>query len=328
MKKSVALETCKKILDDHQHSGTWLENQLDQVEDLVNNSKTVFQNMSFKKTCTICKPFRGCSCCQRFCGFCRNPRSVTCDLCSCCSRSEESSFNIFAMARRFALLAATYLDLTKDVTLLMTMVQIIQISLFNQISTFSSTITWILIVSIFPPLLFSAIETAKNRPTTILGGSVWQSFEEDPPNKGKRWALQVFIIVFYPVVPAILICVREEAKVKKKELFKETRREWNQNGGMVHTKAIERLEHVEKYLCEVRKGILAFKLNELSLEVPLQLGLQTIMLLLGTSISVTHSGMQALFQQEFQASINLLEERFLSVSMLGKSGSGILPSRK
>merc|ERR1719264_1575829 len=45
---------------------------------------------------------------------------------------------------------------------------------------------------------------------------------------------------------------------------------------------------------------MTFKLNELSWEVPLQLGLQITMLLLATSSSVTHSGMQALFQEEFQ----------------------------
>ena len=178
-------------------------------------------------------------------------------------------------------------------TLLMTMVSVIQVSLFYQFGTFPSTIAWILVASIVPPLLFSAIETAKDRPTSVLGSSAWKRFEENPPSRCKMWCLRTFIIVFYPMIPAINICAREAAKVKKKKLLEKRREEFNKEDGIIRIEAMEKLEHVEKYLLEIRKGIMTFKLNELSWEVPLQLGLQLIMLLLGSSFSVTHSGLQA-----------------------------------
>ena len=121
------------------------------------------------------------------------------------------------------------------------------------------------------------------------------------------WCLRTFIIVFYPMIPAISICAREAAKVKKKKLLEKTREEFDNEHGIIRTEAMEKLAQVEKYLLEVRKGIMTFKLNELSWEVPLQLGLQLIMLLLGTSFSATHSGLQALFQEEFQVRVNSLK---------------------
>ena len=307
MKKNIAHETCRKILEDHRHSGTWLEIKLDKAEDLLNNSRKAFQNLSFKKTCNMCQPVRGCTCCQRYCGFCRNPQTLTYDLCFCIQRCERSNINFAAFVHRFVLVLATYLDLTKDVTLLMTMVSVIQVSLFYQFGTFPSTIAWILVASIVPPLLFSAIETAKDRPTSILGSSAWKRFEENPPSRCKMWCLRTFIIVFYPMIPAINICAREAAKVKKKKLLEKRREEFNKEDGIIRIEAMEKLAHVEKYLLEIRKGIMTFKLNELSWEVPLQLGLQLIMLLLGSSFSVTHSGLQALFQEEFQVSVNHFE---------------------
>ena len=199
----------------------------------------------------------------------------------------------------------------------MLMVSVIQVSLFFKFGTFPSTIAWILVASIFPPLLFSAIETAKNRPTSILGSSAWQRFEENPPSSCKLWCLRIFIIVFYPVIPAINICAREAAKMKKKKLLEKTREEFNKEDGIIRTEALEKLAQVEKYLLEVRTGIMTFKLNELSWEVPLQLGLQLIMLLLGTSFSATHSGLQALFQEEFQVSLNNFQPIINSILLPG-----------
>ena len=117
------------------------------------------------------------------------------------------------------------------------------------------------------------------------------------------WFLRTIIVLFYPVIPAINICAREAAKEEKTKLLKQTEEEFHQHDGSVHTEALEKLAEVESYLLEARQGIMTFKMNELSLEVPLQLGLQLIMLLLSLSSSTTHSGLQALFQQEFQASI-------------------------
>ena len=144
MKKNIAYKTCKRILDDHHHSGTWQEIKLDEAEDWLNHSTKSLQDLSFKKPCTICQPIQGCcTCCQRYCGFCRNPKTVTCDLCCCIQRSERSRRDFSSLVRRFALFLVTYLDLTKDITLLVTMVSVIQF----QFRTFPSTIALILVVS-------------------------------------------------------------------------------------------------------------------------------------------------------------------------------------
>ena len=156
--------------------------------------------------------------------------------------------------------------------------------------------------SIVLPLLFSAVETAKNRPTIILGSDTWQRFTESPPSKCKIWCLRILIVVFYPAIPAINICAREAAKAKKEKLLENNTKEFSKENATIHTELLERLAKVEKYLVEVRKGIMTFKLNELSWEIPLQIGLQLIMLLLSTSFSITHTGMQALFQEDFKVS--------------------------
>ena len=185
----------------------------------------------------------------------------------------------------------------------MEMMLVVQAGLFLKFGTFPSAIAWILVASIVLPLLFSAVETAKNRPTIILGSSGWQSFEENPPSRCKIWLLRILIIVFYPAVPAINICAREAAKAKKEKLLEKTRNEFNKEDSTIHREVLERLAQLEKYLVEVRKGIMTFKLNELSWEMPLQIGLQLIMLLLSTSFTITHAGMQALFQEDFKVSL-------------------------
>ena len=301
MKKNIAHETCNKILKDYEYSGTWLETKADEAEDLLNSSKRAFQNLRFKKTCTICQPLPGCSCCQRYCGFCQNPRTITCNI--SCRTQEGGRFDFYTIAHSFARVLANYLDLTKDTALLMEMMLVVQAGLFLKFGTFPSAIAWILVASIVLPLLFSAVETAKNRPTIILGSSGWQRFEENPPSKCKIWLLRILIIVFYPAVPAINICAREAAKAKKEKLLEKTRIEFSEEDATIHREVLERLAQVEKYLVEVRKGIMTFKLNELSWEMPLQIGLQLIMLLLSTSFTITHAGMQALFQEDFKVSL-------------------------
>ena len=301
MKKNIAHETCKKILQDYEYSGTWLETKADEAEDLLNSSKRAFQNLSFKKSCTICQPVPGCSCCQRYCGFCQNPRTITCNI--SCRTQESGRFDFYTIAYSFARVLANYLDLTKDTALLMEMMLVVQAGLFLKFGTFPSAIAWILVASIVLPLLFSAVETAKNRPTIILGSNVWQSFEENPPSRCKIWLLRILIIVFYPAIPAINICAREAAKAKKGKLLEKTKKEFSKEDSTIHREVLERLAQLEKYLVEVRKGIMTFKLNELSWEMPLQIGLQLIMLLLSTSFTITHAGMQALFQEDFKVSL-------------------------
>ena len=127
MKKNIAHETCHKILQDHTYSGAWLETKADEFEDLLSSSKKAFGNLNFKKTCTICHSVRGCSCCQRYCGFCRNPRTITCNI--SCRTQESDSFDFYAITYRFALVLAYYLDLTKDTVLLMEMILVVQAGL-------------------------------------------------------------------------------------------------------------------------------------------------------------------------------------------------------
>ena len=71
MKRNIAHETCKTILEDHQNSGTWREIQIDKVEDWLKESQQKFQNFSFKKSCSSCRPIQGCSCCKKYCGVCK-----------------------------------------------------------------------------------------------------------------------------------------------------------------------------------------------------------------------------------------------------------------
>ena len=95
--------------------------------------------------------------------------------------------------------------------------------------------------SIVLPLLFSAVETAKNRPTIILGSDTWQRFAESPPSKCKIWCLRILIVVFYPAIPAINICAREAAKAKKEKLLENNKKEFSRENATIHTEVLERL---------------------------------------------------------------------------------------
>ena len=103
------------------------------------------------------------------------------------------------------------------------------------------------------------------------------------------------IVVSYLAIPAIIINAREAAKVKRSKLLREGEKQFRDDDGMIDKEILRKLGEVNEYLNETRKGLLTFKRNELSIETPIQLVLQIVMLLLGFSNSVTHSSLQTVF---------------------------------
>jgi hypothetical protein len=90
-------------------------------------------------------------------------------------------------------------------------------SLFHSMGSFSSQVTWILVLSIVVPHVTSSAAIAINHPTLVLG---WRGYTRK--NIDHLNVLKLLLFMFGVFVPAILIYLKEVAKDKKKEMLKKT----------------------------------------------------------------------------------------------------------
>ena len=204
--------------------------------------------------------------------------------------------------KRTKLIATLYSDLIKDVVILAILLKIIGMSFVFQFSSFPSFLTWIFLSSILVPLGLSAIQTIPGDPTIILGRKAWTRYRVDPPSAAKRFFLRSFIALFYFTIPAILVNAREEAKEKQKKLLECGEDQLLQSEDKTLTRGhLKKVCEINDYIEETRKAILTFKRNELSLEVVVQIVLQTTMVLLGPNLtkhSATHTGLQKVYDED------------------------------
>jgi hypothetical protein len=186
--------------------------------------------------------------------------------------------------------AISYLDLIKDSSLVVQMMSLIVGSLLT--AAFPTVVSWILLTSILVPLIATAIGIDCRCPRVVPGLAFWR--ENTPPSA----CLRATILAIFPAVPAIVISSTEEAKAKLDEVLETCKVQFD-IVGEVKKETTEELAEVTKYIKEVRRATLIFKRNEFSLEIIVQLTLQTTMLLLSTTGSLTHSGsLRALFKEE------------------------------
>ena len=247
----------KKILDDMEYSATCLQKLGDWNEDL-------------KKTAISCLKT-----CWQF---------TKTNLCKCCN-STNSRFNLFHVLKTFFVVAFSYIDLIKDTAVLVTLLKVFSIwSLLSNFTSFTSQIIGLQMLSITFPLLMSAVDTASTSPLLILGSNSWNHYRQTPLPTWKLQCIQVFTVLAYPLIPAVLILKKEETKNRIEELLKQGKED----------------DHSElsNYLEEVRKGLLIFKRNEYGVEIPIQLTLQAVVIFLGRTASPTHTGLYAIFNED------------------------------
>ena len=261
MKQNIDSASCKKILADFNYDHKCLEKLEDWIEDVKLNLESRFDNIKteFKTRCGI-------------------------------EGGDTSNFNLWAIFKRFLLVTASYFDLIKDSTLLTTLVYLLQTALFTHYNTFACMVTWHLAASILVPLVISALQTARHHPLLILGFRSWELCKHSRPSRMRLWTIKVFTVFFYPLVPAILLHAREEAKQRVEDL---------QEQGQMADVEMEEFDKVSEYLKEARKALLIFKRNEFGVEMVLQLTIQIVMVLLTITVSPTHTGLEAVFKKDF-----------------------------
>ena len=217
------------------------------------------------------------------------------------------------MFTRIRLVAAFYLDFSKDSTVTVSLFYLLQ-GVFNM--DFVSTLSWLLFSSILLPLLLSGVETAWRRPFAFLGSGGWARYSANPPSCGKLFAMRMFNVICCAIVPAVLINAKEEAKAKRDQILEEAKDQFHRSDRRTPLSALhQKLHDVDAYLEESKEALLTFKRNELSIENSIQIPIQVIMLLLSPAYTTypTHSGLQAVFQKDF-AIQKEIQSRFETLS--------------
>ena len=263
LKKNVAFEVCKTILDDFGYSGTLLQVMEDKITSLVKIIQS-FLDKKIKEKCHKCV---------------RNFFSIT-----------------YNSLRRLVLVTLVYLDLSLDSILLFTIVLVLGPSLNDQ-SLFSTQIANLLLISIVVPAMLTSIDIASNRPFVVVGSEAWvQSKNSDNNESDKQHKLlKTFIVLLFPFVPALVLLSIEKA-TNKKELLKD---KCNQENATVTIADVEDSEKLSMFINECKLALLTFKRNELSIELVIQLTIHVIMILLSITkypVESVSSGLLLIFR--------------------------------
>ena len=181
---------------------------------------------------------------------------------------------------------ACYMDLTTDSILLYSIWKTVGDGKFEE---FSYQVAVILLVSIIIPLYASAISIAISRPLVILKAAHWKNLTLNP-NKPMLVISRIVIILFPPLVPALIIISKENAKERRSALN-------DSNKAIVEQSDLEVCRHLTEYMDEARKALLVFKRNEL-LELVVQLSVHLTMLLLSYTEFPVESGLQSFFKAD------------------------------
>lgn len=111
---------------------------------------------------------------------------------------------------------AFYLDLVTDTILLGTVLTVIELSYYNY-EDFESQVALILLSSIVIPIVLSAMMIAFTRPLVISNPNQWKKFKTDQ-NLIPIFVIRIIILLFFPLMPAIIIISNENAKEQRKSL--------------------------------------------------------------------------------------------------------------
>ena len=227
-------------------------------------------------------------------------------------RPEESRWDFCSLMTRFRSVLFIYADILKDALIVMALLSILGIAFFLDHSTFSSLITWILLLSIVIPLAITAVGLLRRSPTIILGWKTWAKYEMSPPSWKELLAMRITVGFLWFVAPALIVNAQEEAKAKRKKLLQSAARSLLQSEDRtVPRTSLKQLCTLNEFLKVAGKEILIFRRNELGLEIVIQLVVQFLMLLLSptyTTHTATHSGLQAIFETDYTSTAKMASE--------------------
>ena len=197
--------------------------------------------------------------------------------------------------KRLKRVAFSYLDLITDSMLLRTVMTAIVLSLDNFMD-FTSQVALILLASIVVPLFTSALMIAIRRPLVILNAHQWKECRENE-SKIPILIARVVILLFFPIIPAMIILSNETAK-EQRELLKTNVEE---TGEGPKDSDLEENELLTEFIDETRLAFLTFKRNEVNMELVAQLSIHLTMILLSKTTYPIESGLQGIFQESSSA---------------------------
>ena len=198
-----------------------------------------------------------------------------------------------------------YTDLVKDFFLWKTLVTLVGVSaLFSAefFSYFEVQVIWIIGACLFLPLMISAIQIAMYSPLSIFGYSI-----DNDKVKGqipKYWVacIQVFTILLFPLIPAMIILTIQAKEEKLMKYVKKLQNniEQQQEIGIIVKKVIE----AKKFLRRTKRLLLTIKVAEV-LENSGLIVIQTLMLALHQTQTSTTSGLETAFGSQNQISTTI-----------------------
>ena len=190
-------------------------------------------------------------------------------------------------------MSVSYLDQVNDTILLVAILLALGNSFLDDPNQFASQVAIILLVSLFVPLLMSAVTIACQRPLVIMNSCIWIHCQESRGDRKKMEVIsRIVIIFFFPLIPALILFASEKAKEKRKRLSTEDLRKDRSKQAV----AIAKLELLTEFINECRLATLTLKRNELSLELVIQLSVHLMMVLLSDTLYPLETGLQAVFQ--------------------------------
>ena len=191
---------------------------------------------------------------------------------------------------RFVNIASLYLDLALDSILLGTIFLVLG-SLKYEL--FTTQVALLLLASIIVPSVITAIEISVQWPLVVVGLDMRIQCKKSNENVsyGKILLVQVLTACLSPIIPALVVMSEEEAKQKLKAIKSKIDRNKN-----VQKSDLMEIELITSFLDECNLSMLAFKRNELSLELVIQLSVHVSMVLLSQTDFPLQSGLQSIFE--------------------------------
>ena len=192
-------------------------------------------------------------------------------------------------------IVTTYLDLTNDFILLTSIMNVLDFDdsfSWENFCTFPFQVSTILMISIIVPILISAITIAFKSPLLILPADQANRFTEHQ-NPVVFCVARAIIILFFPLVPAMILISKENAKEKRESLKGKDFKVKDMANPVVQEKCL----YLTKHINETKSALLTFKRNELSMELVIQLAITLMMLLLSKTDYPVETGLQTIFEE-------------------------------
>eukprot|EP00092_Neocalanus_flemingeri_P080309 GFUD01100156.1.p1 GENE.GFUD01100156.1~~GFUD01100156.1.p1 ORF type:complete len:1047 (+),score=211.36 GFUD01100156.1:131-3271(+) len=214
--------------------------------------------------------------------------------------------HLFYYAHRIFSICLSYVDLLKDLLLLMSLVSLVggPYALWMNPSLFSSQIILLLLASVIIPLLLAGALLAFNSPVLVLGHDVRKAQEKNPLKVWQSVSLKLFTVLMSFLLPALLINAEEREKEEiKKLLEKET----------LDNKTLRCVLEKTDFCNVIKRRIMDFKKCETAIEIIIQIVIQITMLLLNKTKTGTRTGLEAVFDKEEQFGLSAQAGLVLSI---------------